>query len=153
MSVGLDVESLADTFTTTGQRCEPRDLCEIEASIYLLPRTHLPCIIKDLSPKGAKIRIDPGIKLPKNIFLSMPVFGDIAETRHCELRWRIEDVAGLKFVFLSQKDLAVLKELASQKLEDNLPFGRHHRIDAVTQAAPSSSTKLFHQLMSRNKSG
>jgi hypothetical protein len=91
----VDDENVDDAISS--RRCEPRDTCEIKAAIHLVPRRRLPCVIKDISSRGARIVIAQAVKLPRHIFLLIPVVDEIVETKHCELRWRIGDVAGLRF--------------------------------------------------------
>ena len=104
------MKSSAEERPERNDRSEQRDSCEINASIYFLPKTRIQCVIKDMSPRGAKIRVDARIKLPRHIFLMIPDDSGSVDARHCELRWRIAGVAGLRFVFLSPEMLALFKD-------------------------------------------
>lgn len=75
-----------------------RDDCEIEAKISI-DDAHdtIACVIRNMSERGAKLKIPTGQALPTRFRLLIPITKDLDETRLCELRWRVDDVAGVRF--------------------------------------------------------
>ncbi len=86
--------------TVLERRHVTRDDCLIEAKIsFADERKSEDCLIRNMSLMGAKIKIDEAISLPPEFFLLIPIFDDTNEIWHCELCWRIDDLAGIKFLY------------------------------------------------------
>ena len=54
-------------------------------------------MIRNMSPKGAKIKLDGRKFLPRNFDLVIPLSEHTSDTCRCELRWRVDDVLGVRF--------------------------------------------------------
>ena len=57
-------------------------------------RLNVPCTLLDVSKSGARVRIAPGLFLPKLLFLSAP---DIGKDRPVEIVWRNKTQIGVRF--------------------------------------------------------
>ena len=79
-----------------GKRQANRTACLVKAQLRLGADEHLAdCQILDLSPTGARIKIDPGADLPEMFNIFIPAR---AETRVCKLRWNRDGQIGVEFV-------------------------------------------------------
>lgn len=79
-----------------GKRQANRTACMVKAQLRLGADEHLAdCQILDLSPTGARIKIDPGADLPEMFNIFIPAR---AETRVCKLRWNRDGQIGVEFV-------------------------------------------------------
>lgn len=63
----------------------------IEAAAFM---PAMPCLVRDVSLAGARVRIDAGTILPEILVLSVPSRG---ERRRARLIWRERDQAGFRF--------------------------------------------------------
>lgn len=63
----------------------------IEAAAFM---PAIPCLVRDVSLTGARVRIDAGTILPEILILSVP---SRAEQRRARLIWRERDQAGFRF--------------------------------------------------------
>lgn len=66
-----------------------------QGRIVLGPERLVPCVVRDLSRSGAKIRIAPGIDLPESFCLVIAAHD--LRTLTVRLRWRRGDFAGVTF--------------------------------------------------------
>ena len=79
-----------------GKRQASRTACLVKAQLRMGEKDHLgDCQILDLSPTGARIKIDPGLELPEMFNLFIPAR---AETRVCKLRWNRDGQIGVEFL-------------------------------------------------------
>ena len=67
-----------------------------QARIVLGPDLLLPCIVRDLSPVGAKVRLTRVIRLPDAF--DLVIAGHDLRTHRVILRWQRGDFAGLAFL-------------------------------------------------------
>ena len=79
-----------------GKRQASRTACLVKAQLRMGEKDHLgDCQILDLSPTGARIKIDPGLELPEMFNLFIPAR---SETRVCKLRWNRDGQIGVEFL-------------------------------------------------------
>lgn len=64
---------------------------QVETAAFM---AETPCMIRDVSLSGVRIRIDPGAILPERVVLHVPLRG---ECRLARLIWREGDMVGLRF--------------------------------------------------------
>ncbi len=76
----------------------PRDTCRIEARLAVDGNETIPCVITDISLTGAKVTLDASCVLPTTFALVIPIDQGLDETRRCELRWRVGDRTGIRFL-------------------------------------------------------
>ena len=74
-----------------------RDDCEIGATV-VFDSERIPCVIRDLSDKGAKIVLASTHQIPGTFDLQIPHLPGVEEARRCELRWQVGDIIGLRFL-------------------------------------------------------
>ena len=61
------------------------------------------CTVRDLSPHGARLMVDPGATLPTKMRLDVPARKIVEDV---EMRWRHGDVVGVEFVNAGREDSA-----------------------------------------------
>ena len=76
------------------RRSEPRRAAAEQASAILGPGVVAPCIVADLSTKGARLGFGTEPKLPRRFEL---VFAGSGERSAVRLVWQVGHVAGVKF--------------------------------------------------------
>ncbi len=64
---------------------------QVETAAFMVDT---PCMVRDVSLSGARIRIAPGAILPERVVLHVPLRG---ECRVARLIWREGDMVGLRF--------------------------------------------------------
>jgi hypothetical protein len=70
--------------------------------VYNQKRSSLDCIVRNLSPEGALLRLPDSVSLPEIVELHMPAK---QETRLARLRWRQTGSAGLEFVAAEAREV------------------------------------------------
>lgn len=79
-----------------GKRQASRTACLIKAQLRMGEKDSLgDCQILDLSPTGARIKIEQGLDLPEMFNLFIPAR---SETRVCKLRWNRDGQIGVEFL-------------------------------------------------------
>jgi hypothetical protein len=76
------------------RRKAPRKTCSIEARVLHPDRPSIPCIIRDVTPDGARIAVEGRVEADK-ILLLIP---SIAEAWVAAVRWRRGQTLGVQFV-------------------------------------------------------
>ena len=79
------------------RRGDLRDPSYIEATLRLGDDVEAPCIVENITTRGAKLRIDRDQPLPQQFELALPLFDTICDVRPVQLRWRIGNAAGVHF--------------------------------------------------------
>jgi len=72
-----------------------RRAARISGWIHIGIQPRIPCIVSDISPKGARLSFSPGISIPDRFVLRL---GDAVEGRLCEVRHGHQGDAGVQFV-------------------------------------------------------
>ena len=76
-----------------------RDRCAIAASIRVVEKDEaVPCLIVDLTERGAGLVLDSTLELPARFRLVLPLTDEHRDERLVELRWRRGSAAGVLFV-------------------------------------------------------
>lgn len=75
-----------------------RDRCQIEAEIVLPESSvRMPYLVIDISERGARLQLPEYAMLPQSFHLALPIAADIFDRRSVEVRWRKENMVGLRF--------------------------------------------------------
>ncbi|MBV9568344.1 MAG: PilZ domain-containing protein [Hyphomicrobiales bacterium] len=72
------------------------------------------CIVRDISPTGAKLEVDRAHVLPQEFDLEVPQRSAVYP---CELKWRKENAAGVRFKENADPAVAHYGELAKARIE------------------------------------
>ena len=76
-----------------------RDRCAIEATIrFIENEAVIPCLVVDLTERGAGLSLDESVDLPARFRLALPLTDDLCDERLVELRWRRGRSAGVVFI-------------------------------------------------------
>lgn len=76
-----------------------RDRCTIAASIRVAEGIEtVPCVVVDLTERGAGLSLDDMADLPARFHLALPLTDEHMDERLVELRWRRGRAAGVLFV-------------------------------------------------------
>ena len=76
-----------------------RDRCAIAASVRIVEKDEaVPCLIVDLTERGAGLFLESTVELPARFHLVLPLTDEDIDERLVELRWRRGSAAGVLFV-------------------------------------------------------
>ena len=76
-----------------------RDCCQIEGEFReAKDQAKWPCLVVDLSDRGAGLEVPEDASLPPRFYLSLPLLEEMADERLVELKWRNGRAAGVMFV-------------------------------------------------------
>ncbi|MBL4756445.1 MAG: PilZ domain-containing protein [Rhizobiales bacterium] len=77
----------------------------------------IPCMIRDISDVGVRLKIDGSVVVPKNFMLLIELAAIEVE---CEIVWRNENELGAKYV----SETSVVKKTREQIVSNEIPAGQ-----------------------------
>jgi hypothetical protein len=93
--------SAAAVDSSLARSCAPQKRASVRSKAFLKAhiRIHnlpaMDCVVRNVSPSGARLEVDETFALPTEFDLEIPQRGVVLL---CELKWRRDDVVGVKFL-------------------------------------------------------
>ena len=94
------------------KRASVRSKAFLKAHIRIYNLPAMDCVVRNVSPSGARLEVDETFALPTEFDLEIPQRGVVLL---CELKWRRDDVVGVKF--LDRQGPHALTAEAMEKLQ------------------------------------
>ena len=80
------------------RRVVDREPCSIQAKVLAgFDKIEHCCTIRDISERGARLALNGAQLLPRRFLLALSAEAD-GECTLCEVRWRVGDVVGVRFL-------------------------------------------------------